>query len=164
MTPAEAAALLTVAAAYDNRKPDRDQAQAWAMALEDYRFEDAREAVVRHYRATTDWLMPKHVIDGVKRIRFDRVSAFGPLPDPPRELDPDDTEAHHIWHRETLRKIADGEPVDKPPAIDSSGMPTELAQAMDAFGRNLPPSDAGRQRALAQARAALSGATEGETA
>ena len=32
MTPAQAAALLTIAASFDNRKPDADQAKAWAMA------------------------------------------------------------------------------------------------------------------------------------
>lgn len=41
MTPTEAAMLLTIAASYDNRKPDADQAKAWAMVLDDLRFVDA---------------------------------------------------------------------------------------------------------------------------
>ena len=52
MTPTDAARLLTLAAAYDNRKPDADQAKAWAMVLDGLRFEDCCEAIVAHYRAT----------------------------------------------------------------------------------------------------------------
>ena len=108
MKPTEAAALLTIAAAYDNRKPDADAAKAWAMALDDLRFEDCREAVVAHYRSTRDWMMPSDVIAIVKRIRRDRLMVFGALPDPPRDIDPDDTPAMLAWEYGVRRSIADG--------------------------------------------------------
>ena len=73
MTPTEAAALLTIAAAYDNRKPDADQAKAWAMALDGLGFEDCRQVVVEHYRKTRDWLMPADVFNGVRRLRYERI-------------------------------------------------------------------------------------------
>jgi hypothetical protein len=108
MKATEAAALLTIAAAFDNRKPDADQAKAWALALDGFRFEDCREAIVAHYRTSREWMMPADVIGGVKRLRAKRISEFGTLPDPPPELDPDDTRALAAWMRQTRAAIGDG--------------------------------------------------------
>jgi hypothetical protein len=105
MTPAEAAALLTVAAAYDNRKPDADAAQAWALALDGLRFHDCRAVIVEHYRTSTDWIMPKHVIDAVKRLRDKRIALAGDLT-PPADLTPVQTIA---WLKDARRRIGDGE-------------------------------------------------------
>lgn len=104
MTPAEAAALLAVAAAFDNRKPDADAATAWAAALDDLRFEDCRDAIVAHYRESNEWLMPSSVRTEVRRIRHQRLSDFGQFPVPP-DLDlPDELE----WRAGVQRAIADG--------------------------------------------------------
>ena len=81
MTPTDAARLLTLAAAYDNRKPDADQAKAWAMVLDGLRFEDCCEAIVAHYPTSRDWMMPAHVIADVKRIRCQAHRGGWP-PDP----------------------------------------------------------------------------------
>lgn len=113
MKPTEAAALLTIAAAYDNRKPDADQAKAWAMALDGLRFEDCREVVVAHYQRSREWLMPVDVISGVKRLRAKRLHDHPPV-DPPSWLDPDDTAALITWKRQTDNAIADG--TCQPPA------------------------------------------------
>lgn len=107
MKPTEAAALLTIAAAYDNRKPDADQAKAWAMALDGLRFEDCREVIVAHYRKSREWLMPVDVIQGVGHLRAKRVSNHPPV-QPPSWLDPDDTGAYIRWEREVHQAIADG--------------------------------------------------------
>lgn len=108
MKPTEAAALLTIAAAYDNRKPDPDAAQAWAIALDGYRFEDCRDVIVAHYRKTADWLMPTHVITEVKRVRAKRIAEAGD-PTPPPDLTPRQT---IDWLKEARRRIADGESID----------------------------------------------------
>lgn len=108
MNTQEAAALLAVAAAFDNRKPDPDAAMAWAIALEDVRFNDARDAVVAHYRTSSEWLMPQRVISEVKRIRAKRIAEAGD-PTPPPDLTPVETLA---WLRDTKRRIGDGETVD----------------------------------------------------
>lgn len=105
MTPAEAQALLTVAAAFDNRKPDPDAATAWSIALDGYRFEDCRDAIVAHYRASSEWLMPAKVITEVKRIRAKRIEDHPPLTPPP-DLDPVETCA---WLREQRWRIGNGE-------------------------------------------------------
>jgi len=115
MKPTEAAALLTIAAAFDNRKPDADQAHAWALALDGLRFDDCRTVIVEHYRRTRDWLMPSNVVDGVRRIRDQRIRDYGPIP-APAGLDPDDSGALARYIRETERAIGDGTLVPEPPA------------------------------------------------
>jgi len=109
VTPAEAAALLAIAAAFDNRKPDADAAQAWALALDGLRFEDCREVVVEHYRRSGEWLMPNAVIAGVKRLRDKRIALAGD-PTPP----PDLTALQTIeWLKGARRRIADGETLEE---------------------------------------------------
>lgn len=116
MKPTEAAALLTIAAAFDNRKPDADQAKMWALALDGIRFEDARDVIIAHYRRTRDWLMPVDVSDGVRRLRHARLDAYGPIP-APVGIDPDDTDAYRRAFKATQRAIADGM-LTAPPAIE----------------------------------------------
>lgn len=108
MTPAEAQRLLTIAAAFDNRRPDEDAAHAWAVALGGLPFDDCRLAVIEHYRHSTAWLMPATVRGIVMRTRGGRISSFGTLPDPPDGFDPDDVAGYLRWLRGTLRAIADG--------------------------------------------------------
>lgn len=145
MTPAEAAALLTVAAAFDNRKPDADQARAWAMALDGLRFEDCRAAIVAHYQGSRDWMMPSDVITKVKRIRNERVLAYGLLPDPPAHIDPDDTAALQRWTRDLTRSIADGELTtttpNQPPALSASEASERMAHLRKQLVRRAPALD-----------------------
>jgi hypothetical protein len=105
MTPAEAAALLAVAAAFDNRKPDADAAQAWSLALDGLRFHDCRDVIVTHYQRSGDWLMPHHVISGVRRLRDKRIAEAGDLT-PPANLS---TAATIAWLKDAKRRIGDGE-------------------------------------------------------
>ena len=116
MKPTEAAALLTIAAAYDNRKSDADQAKAWAMALDGLRFEDCREVIVQHYRRSREWLMPVDVIGGVRRLRDKRIDDHGPF-ELPADLDPDDTGAYVRAVEDAKRRIGDGETLAPPRAI-----------------------------------------------
>ena len=104
MKPTEAAALLTIAAAFDNRKPDPDQAKAWAMALDGLRFEDCRAVVVEHYQRSREWIMPVDVRAAVKKLRAKRISEHAPVTPPP-----DLSVAETIqWQRETTKAIGDG--------------------------------------------------------
>lgn len=116
MNPAEAASLLTIAAAFDNRKPDADQARAWALALDGLRWEDCRDVIVAHYRRSREWLMPVEVVGGVRRLREKRIMEYGPI-EPPADLDPDDTGAYARFITDTKRRIGDGT-LTPPPAID----------------------------------------------
>ncbi|AVH58407.1 MULTISPECIES: zinc finger domain-containing protein [Streptomyces] len=76
MTPAEAAELLTLAAAFDRRTVGEADARAWAAALNSTPLDDdARAAVARHYAETDKWLTPAHVRQQRAKIRADRVTA-----------------------------------------------------------------------------------------
>lgn len=134
MTPQEAAGLLAIAAAFDNRKPDADAAAAWALALDGMRFEDCREVVVQHYRTSGDWLMPHIVITAVKRLRTKRIDDYGYI-EPPAGIDPDDTGAYAAWLERMRRAIADGDITAPTPApIEGRDISSDLA----AVERELP--------------------------
>lgn len=173
MKPTEAAALLTIAAAFDNRKPDADQAKAWAMALDGLRFEDCREVIVAHYRKSRDWLMPVDIVTGVKRLRAQRLADFGPIP-APKGIDPDDTETYTRARLEMQTRIADGDLVredDEPVALPARDVIRELGhigQTVDEgltirslraahaeAKRTLQAAEADRKRAEDERRAEL---------
>ncbi len=131
MNKQEVAALLSIAAAYDNRKPDPEAVTAWTYALDGLRFNDCRDAIVAHYRATNDWLMPNKVITEVKRIRAKRLADYGALAEPPAHIDPDNTAAYQRWVIDTRRRIADGDLEPKPLAIE----PPKVTEQMKKLRR-----------------------------
>ena len=135
MTPAEAQMLLGIAASFDNRKPSEEAATAWSVALDGLRFIDCRDAVIAHYRTSSEWLMPQKVISEVKRIRTKRIDDHGLIETPPGH-DPDDVVGHQRWLRQARMAIADGEPIPSYAALKGENpMPPELASALETFGR-----------------------------
>jgi hypothetical protein len=135
MKPTEAAALLTIAAAFDNRKPDADQAKAWALALHDANFDDCRTAIVEHYRTTREWLMPSDVRSGVRRIRDRRFAEYGPIV-PPADLDPDDSAALKRWLREATKAIGDGT-MTAAPEIEWAGPTRDVIAELGHIGQEM---------------------------
>lgn len=111
MTPADAAALLTIAAAYDNRKPDGDAAEAWALALDGLEYLECRDIIVQHYRESREWIMPADVVAGVRVLRKQRFDEFrrtyGNLM-PPAHLNADPI-AEAAWTRDAYERIRAGE-------------------------------------------------------
>lgn len=71
MNRAEIVVLLTFAGTYDYRKVGDADVEAWHLALDDLALDDAKKAVVAHYREQTDRLMPAHV----RHIVRDMVAA-----------------------------------------------------------------------------------------
>jgi hypothetical protein len=57
----QAAELLTLAAAFDQRTISREDASAWALALRGLDFAKCREAIVTHYSHETNRIMPAHI-------------------------------------------------------------------------------------------------------
>lgn len=148
MTPQEAAALLTVAAAFDNRKPDADAAKAWAAALGEMPFVDCRDAVVAHYRKTTDWIMPAHVLERVQRVRDKRIAdSEGALTPPPHAREGD---AHRDWLRDAKRRLGDGEPVEAISWTDAESLPRYLPDLRELMPK--PEKHPEPDAALAAAR------------
>lgn len=72
MTRSEIALLLGLAAARDNRRVDEVMVAAWHEDLGDLDFADAREALRRHYRESTERVMPAHIRQLVRAIRQER--------------------------------------------------------------------------------------------
>jgi hypothetical protein len=75
MTPGDAARVLAACALYDNRTVGHADAAAWYQTIGDLPVDDALEAVARHYRESTERMMPAHVRRIVREIRDERARA-----------------------------------------------------------------------------------------
>lgn len=117
MTTAEAARLLTLAAAYDRRTIGEADATAWADALHGLRAADCAEAIRRHYRDSRDWIMPADIRHTVRKLRADRIRAVPTTALEPADVDPNDIEAYQEARLTLIRSIADGNPPPQPPAL-----------------------------------------------
>lgn len=146
-----AAKVLTMCAAFDNRAADKDGsvARLWAETLKDVRQADAEAAVIEHYKTSTDYARPAHLLTIVKRYRAERWQAHGPLDlaaTPPAELD-DDVPGTIRWLR--LYRKAVGEGATRELAARDACRATGLP-----YREELPPSAEGARRV----RAILEGA------
>lgn len=111
MTPQDAMRLLAVAASFDNRKPDKDAAVAWSVALGDLPWVDCRDAILEHYSQTSEWLMPAHVKAIVGRLRTKRLADAGDLLPPDFSHIGDEAEeeyATRAWLKAARKAVADG--------------------------------------------------------
>jgi hypothetical protein len=77
MTPQEIINLLTIAAAFDNRKPGQATVHAWLDSATRGRwtFDEAAEAIKDYYATTTDdkpWVMPSHITARIHAVRQDQ--------------------------------------------------------------------------------------------
>jgi hypothetical protein len=86
MTPADAAELLTLVSAYDNRSVDEMMVRAWAFGLADIAYDDAIDAIHHHHRASTDFAKPAHIraiaVSKANTRADQRALAAIPAPDP----------------------------------------------------------------------------------
>jgi hypothetical protein len=106
MTPAEAGATDHLRGL---RQPQArpDAATAWAMALDGLRFEDCRDAIVSHYRASREWIMPARRDRRREAVRTGRLEDVAPWTPPPG-MDPDDTGLYARWLAATRRRSRTG--------------------------------------------------------
>jgi hypothetical protein len=139
VTAPEATALLAIAAGFDNRKPDRDTVRAWTEALADVDYDDARTVVINHFHESTEWLMPAHIVKGVRAIEAERVAAAPNLYElePPRRVTDLDGEAFDAaymdWLQESARRVRRGLPVEtgeRAPAVDDADRVRELVASV----------------------------------
>lgn len=84
--------------------------ELWALALQRERFVDAQQALIDLAREQ-EWIHVSHIVKRVRKIRSDRVAAFGAMPDPPSGLS--DAEEWE-WMKALAKRIADGEEVPRP--------------------------------------------------
>ncbi|MEV8029221.1 hypothetical protein [Cellulosimicrobium funkei] len=108
MNAHDASALLTIAAAFDNRTVTEAAARAWAEAIHPaVTLDDGRAAIVEHYARSRDWIMPADINRGSRAARAARVAAT-PMPEIPDAIDPANVRQELAWTRSWTRAIADG--------------------------------------------------------
>lgn len=113
MSTDEVIDLLTLMASYDRRKVGEADVAAWYAAMGDLAFSDSRDAVIAHYRDSTEWIMPAHVRRRVAAVRSERLSAAGNLED----LIPEELADRPLEYAARLKQVTeavrDGEPAPK---------------------------------------------------
>lgn len=120
MTPADAAELMTVASAFDNRKPSREAAQVWAVALRGLEPMECHAAIIAHYTDSSAWLMPSMIRDRVEAERRRIAYEVARLPEPTWLVALEGNEyvrARHQWMRDMTDRMRRGEAIEiEPPA------------------------------------------------
>lgn len=74
MTPDQLSALLTYISSIDGRHTPTLMAEAWNDVIGHLPYEDAKQAVREHYRYSTEWLKPAHIVTRVRAIRKERIA------------------------------------------------------------------------------------------
>ncbi len=128
MTPADAAELLSLAAAFDRRTIGEADARAWASTLSGLAKDDCAEAIRQHFAVTTEWLMPAHVRRGANIIRSARLRSVASDEIEPADVDPNDVAAYlAATKRRRAALLAKGEDTeDRRPQSVRSLMPETL--------------------------------------
>lgn len=92
MNHSEVAKLLALAAGRDQRTVGETDVLAWHEDIGDLDFEEAREALRRHFRESTERLMPAHIRRGVRVVREERrrLEAKAPARELPSRFETDD--------------------------------------------------------------------------
>ncbi len=108
MTGEEVWDLLAVIAVHDLRHVGQTDHDVWTAHVGDLPFTECRDAVIAHYRDSSDRIMPADVRSRVREIRADRLERNIPAP-PPADLT-DDPKAYIAWRRDQLAAIRDGRP------------------------------------------------------
>lgn len=103
MNVAETAKVLTLIQIVDRRVVDEATVAAWHDLIGHLDFTDACEAVRAHRRASTEYLLPAHIVAGVRGIRAARLAAH---PDPLPDVDPDDVVAYQDRRRALRSALA----------------------------------------------------------
>lgn len=144
MTPADAAELLALAAAFDRRTVGEADARAWTAALHAMPLDDdAHAAVARHYAETDRWITPAHVRQQRAKIRAERIAQANVFDDGR----PEETPGQFLARRRALTAaIANGQtaaqaiglsPSSAPRALTGGPAP-EIAEHLTVIGCRIP--------------------------
>lgn len=107
VTPADAAELLSIAAAFDRRTIGEADAYAWADALADLDPMECQQAIRSHYRATDAFAMPSHIRQRVKAIR-ETAAERAHRANMHREIEaPRDAQASHQGYLAAVQVLAE---------------------------------------------------------
>lgn len=68
----ETGLLLAKIALVENRQATNETILAWQEILSDISFEDAKEALLKHYRNSTEACKPAHIIKGAREVKDEK--------------------------------------------------------------------------------------------
>lgn len=68
MTLQETGFLLAKIALVENRTATNEQIRAWHEILQDVNYQDAMEALLRHYRNSSESCKPTHIYKGAREV------------------------------------------------------------------------------------------------
>jgi hypothetical protein len=111
----EANRLLTIIQNIDKRIVDEAVVVVWQELLKDLRFADCFIAVTQHFRESTDYLMPAHIVAGARALERERLRAAN-----------------------NRRAIESAHPTDQRPLTDRRA---EVRELVDAIRGVLPEGD-----------------------
>lgn len=107
MDASEVGKLLALMATYDQRKIGESDIAAWSMIVGRFDYADAKDAVIAHYAASQDRIMPAHIVIFVKNRQADAAARVDPgktmmetIEDAIPDADPDDVPAYLAALRE----------------------------------------------------------------
>lgn len=119
MKKSEVGQLLTAIATTDNRTIGMLDIDTWnAILPADMPLDAALAAVVNHRRTSTEWLMPKHIIDAVAAVRRERLTRAGTPPIPGNLSWHQEKEWRQLW----CAKVKDGATSEQAAAETSIAM------------------------------------------
>lgn len=107
MNRTETGILLTYIGELDGRQITRETVTAWHDVIGDIPLDDARRAVVEHFKASTDYLKPGHIRASAKDLRKRRLAEIGSVIDPNR-ADSDDVKTEIETRKQLTEAIASG--------------------------------------------------------
>jgi hypothetical protein len=64
--------ILAKIALIENREATNETIRAWHEIIQDLGFDDAMEALIRHYRNSTDSIKPAHIVRGSREVKEER--------------------------------------------------------------------------------------------
>lgn len=139
MNKTEALKLIGILSAAGLMHVQQDQADVWALALEDIRFSDstaaAREMIT--YRTGSErWVTPADVRHTVRKLRNDTISRMEKDRMPPREL-ADDSSRERQWIRAWNQGVGDGFTAEQATHQADIAILGAPRQAIEANGRTL---------------------------
>jgi hypothetical protein len=106
MTLQETAAILAMIAAVDSRRSFGEiDVTAWHAFVRDFTFDDARDAVIAHYKESPHSILPTDICTRVGAARRARIgNRVAPLP----PVDADDVQGYREWTGAWYAAVANG--------------------------------------------------------
>ena len=68
--------VLAFVSLIDNRAVSEESILAWHELLKEVEFEDAKDAVTDHFKTSTEYIRPAHIIQGARMVKMDRKKEY----------------------------------------------------------------------------------------